>query len=145
MGIIALDLGMRGAAAGLFLMIVFVILIRARPLTTIKLLGVAMAATAVAYLIATAPLVPKSTLWWSLPILAGNPVFVWLWVRATFDDDFVFRRWHGALWLIVVCIGFAASLAWTSWPTLARTGGRLISLVALVLALSAAVQTVRTW
>ena len=145
MGIIALDLGIRGAAASLFLMIMFVILIRARPLTTIKLLGAAMAASTVAYLIATAPFVPKSTLWWTLPILAGNPVFVWLWVRATFDDDFVFRRWHGALWLIVVCIGFAASLGWTSWPTLARTGGRLISLVALVLALSAAVQTVRTW
>jgi hypothetical protein len=46
MGIIALDLGIRGAAAGLFLMIMFVILIRTRPLTTIKLLGVAMAAQA---------------------------------------------------------------------------------------------------
>ena len=69
-----------------------------------------MAASGAAYTIATAPFVPKSTLWWTLPILAGNPVVVWLWARATFDDDFVVRRWHGALWLIVVCIGFAVSL-----------------------------------
>src|SRR6266702_797279 len=100
MGIIALDLGIRGAASGLFLMIMTVILIRARPLTTIKLLGSAMSAGSVGYLIATAPFVPKSTLWWTLPILAANPVLVWLWARATFDDDFVVRRWHAALWLI---------------------------------------------
>ena len=145
MGIIALDLGIRGAAAGLFLMIMFVILIRARPLTTIKLLGAAMAAQTVAYLIATAPFVPKSTLWWTLPIMAGNPVVIWLWVRATFDDDFVIQRWHGALWLIVIGIGFSASLGWTSWPVLARAAAQSISLLTLVLALSAAVQTVRTW
>ncbi len=145
MGIIALDLGLRGAATGLFLMIMAVILIRTRPLTTIKLLGSAMAIGTAAYLIATAPFVPKSTLWWTLPILAANPVLVWLWARATFDDDFVVRRWHGALWLIVVCIGFTVSLSWTAWPTFARAGGRLLSLVSLILALSAIVQTVRTW
>ena len=82
MGIIALDLGIRGAAAGLFLMIMFVILIRTRPLSTIKLLGAAMAAQTVAYLIATAPFVPKSTLWWTLPLMAGNPVVIWLWAKA---------------------------------------------------------------
>src|SRR3954468_21486713 len=145
MGIIALDLGIRGAAAGLLLMIMFVILIRARPLTTIKLLGAAMAAQTAAYLIATAPFVPKSTLWWTLPILAGNSVVVWLWVRATFDDDFVVQRWHGALWLLPICIGFSASLGWTSWPVFAQAAARLISLLTLGLALSAAVQTVRTW
>ena len=145
MGIIALDLGIRGAASGLFLMILTVILIRARPLTTIKLLGSAMSASTVAYLIATAPFVPKTTLWWTLPILAGNPVLVWLWARATFDDDFVVRRWHGASWLIVICIGFTVSLSWTAWPTFARAGGRLLSLISLILALSAIAQTVRTW
>jgi len=145
MGIIALDLGLRGAAAGLFLMILFVILIRARPLTTIKLLGAAMAAQTAAYLIATAPFVPKSTLWWTLPLMAGNPVVVWLWVRATFDDDFVVQRWHGAFWLTIIGIGFSSSLGWTSFPVFARAAAQSISLVTLVLALSAAVQTVRTW
>jgi hypothetical protein len=103
-----------------------------------------MAAAGAVYVIATAPFVPKSTLSWTLPIVAANPVIVWLWARATFDDDFVIRRWHGALWLIVVGIGFAVSLGWTAWPTFARVGGRLISLVAVILALSAIAQTVRT-
>jgi AraC-like DNA-binding protein len=145
MGIAALDLGLRGATAALFLMAVAVILGRSRPLDAIRLLAAAMAASGAAYVIATAPFVPKSTLWWTLPIVAANPVIVWLWARATFDDDFVVRRWHGALWLIVVGIGFSVSLAWTAWPVFARTGGRLLSLVALILALSAIVQTVRTW
>src|SRR6478735_5530516 len=144
MQIIALDLGIRGAAAGLFLMIMFVILIRTRPLSTIKLLGAAMAAQTVAYLIATAPFVPKSTLWWTLPLMAGNPVVIWLWVRATFDDDFVVQRWHGAFWLMVICTGFSASLSWSVWPVFSRAAAQSISLLTLVLALSAAVQTVRT-
>lgn len=145
MGIIALDVGLRGATAALFLMAVAVVLARSRPLDAIRLLAAAMAASGAVYVIATAPFVPKSTLWWSLPIVAANPVIVWLWARATFDDDFVVRRWHGALWLIVVGIGFSVSLTWTAWPVFARNGGRLLSLVALILALSAIVQTVRTW
>jgi len=145
MGLIALDLGLRGAAAGLFLMLMVVILVRVHPFSSMKLLGAAMAATGAFFAIATAPYVPKTTLWWTLPILAGNPVLFWLWARAAFDDDFVLRYWHGALWLSVIGIGLSVSLGWTAWPTLARAGSRLLSLVALVLALSAIVQTVRTW
>lgn len=145
MGIAALDLGLRGATAALFLMAAAVVLVRARPLDAIRLLAAAMATSGAAYVIITAPFVPKSMLWWTLPFLAANPVIVWLWTRANFDDDFVIRRWHGVLWLIVVGIGFSVSLTWTAWPTFARNGGRLLSLVALILAVSAIVQTVRTW
>ena len=73
----ALDLGLRGATAGLFLMMVVVIVVRVRPLDTIKWLGTA----------------------WTMPILSANPVLVWLWAQANFDDDFLVRRWHGVLWL----------------------------------------------
>ena len=59
MGITALDLGLRGAAAGLFLMMMVVILARARPLNAIKCSASAMAAAGAAYAIATAPFVPK--------------------------------------------------------------------------------------
>jgi AraC-like DNA-binding protein len=145
MGVTALDLGLRGAAAGLFLFAVLVIAVKARPLDSIKLLGAGMAATGAAYAIVTAPFVPKAAVWWTLPIIAASPVIVWLWARATFDDDFMVRRWHGALWLGVVGLGFGAFLAWTTWPTLAKAGFHLLSIVELVLALSAAVQTVRTW
>jgi AraC-like DNA-binding protein len=145
MGIAALDLGLRGAAAALFLMMMVVLLVRVRPLDTIKWLGTAMAAGGAVYAIVTAPFVPKAAVWWTLPILAANPVLVWLWARASFDDDFKVRRWHGALWLVVVASWFSVFLTWTTWPTFAKAGVRSMSIVALVLSLSAAVQTVRTW
>src|SRR4051812_31507114 len=145
MEVTALDLGLRGAATGLFLLMTVVVLVRVRPLDTIKLLGAAMAAGGAAYAIATAPFVPKAALWWILPIMAANPVIFWLWARANFDDDFTIRRWHGVLWLVLVGIGFSVSLAWTTWPMPAKAGARSLSIVALVLSLSAAGQTVSTW
>lgn len=145
MGLTALELGLRGAAAGLFLFMSIVVLVRARPLDAIKLLGVAMSVAGAAYAIVTAPFVPKAMLIWTLPVLAGNPVIFWLWARVTFDDDFSVRRWHAALWLTIVGIGFAATLGWLSWPTPARAGAHLLSLAAVVLSLLAAIQTVRTW
>jgi AraC-like DNA-binding protein len=145
MGLTALDLGVRGATAGLFLMMAVVVLARGRPLDAIKLLGVAMAVAGAAYAVVTAPFVPKAVMVWTLPVLTANPTLFWLWARATFDDDFAVRRWHGALWLVIVGIGFAVTLGWTTWPTLAQSGARLLSTVALALALLAAMQTVRTW
>ena len=145
MEVAALDLALRGAAAGLFLMLMVVVLVRVRPLQTIRLLGAAMAASGAAYAIATAPFVPKATLWWTLPILAGNPVIFWLWARAAFDDDFTVRRWHGLLWLVIVGTGFSVFYTWTTWPMFAKAGARSLSIVALLLSLAAAVQTVRTW
>jgi AraC-like DNA-binding protein len=144
MEITALDLGLRGATAGIFLMMV-VVLLRIRPFNAAALLAAALSAGGVAYVIATAPFIPKTSLWWTMPILAGNPVILWLYARATFDDDFVVRRWHGALWLVVIGIAFSSSLTWTARPMLAQAGMRSVSLVWLVLALSAALQTVRTW
>jgi AraC-like DNA-binding protein len=144
MGLTALDLGLRGAASGLFLMMVLVLL-QLRPTNRHIILGTALAAGVVAYAVATAPFVPKSLLRWTLPFLSALPVIFWLWARTTFDDDFVIRRWHGALWLTVVGIGCSVSFAWTSWPALATSGAKTLSVVALVLALSAAVQTVETW
>jgi AraC-like DNA-binding protein len=143
-GITALDLGLRGAAAGLFLMILAVLL-RTRPLAPMKWLGAAMSASGAAYLIVTAPNVPTLALWWTLPFMAANPVVFWLWARAAFDDDFVVRRWHGVLWLVVVGIGFVGFLTWRMSPVLAKACFRSLSVVALVMALLAAIQTVRTW
>jgi AraC-like DNA-binding protein len=144
-GVTALDLGLRGAAAGLFLMMVMVMAVRVRPLDTMKRLGAAMSITGAAYAIVTAPFVPKVALLWAVPILAANPVVFWLWAQATFDDDFVVRRWHGALWLAVVGIGLSVLLTWTTWPMFAHAGVRSLSIVALVLSFGVAVQTVRTW
>jgi AraC-like DNA-binding protein len=145
LGITALDLGLRGAAAGLFLMAVVVIVARARPLDAVKWLGAAMAAMGAAYAIVSAPLMPLAVTRWTLPVMVANPVLFWLWARVTFDDDFVVRRRHGALWLAVVALGLAVSVSWTTWPMFTKAGIRLLAIGALLLCLAAAVQTVRTW
>jgi hypothetical protein len=97
------------------------------------------------FAIAMAPYFPKAWLWWSLPIVSASPVIFWLWAQSAFDDDFILKRWHGVLWLTVLGFGFLVSLTWTTWPTLARAGGRALAFAALILALAAAAQTIRTW
>jgi AraC-like DNA-binding protein len=144
MGLAAIDLGLRGAASGVFLLIVLVALQR-RAANQNAFLGIAMCAGGAFYAIVTAPYFPKASWWWTSPILSALPAMFWLWARAAFDDDFVLRRWHGALWLAIVAWGFAVSLAWPRWPALAKGGGKVLAAVALVLALAAAVQTVKTW
>jgi AraC-like DNA-binding protein len=49
------------------------------------------------------------------------------------------------LWLAMVSLGYVMTPTWTSWPALARSGARLLSVIALVLVLAVAVQTVKTW
>ena len=144
MGLTAIDLGFRGAASGVFLLIVLVALQR-RAVNQNTLLGIAMCAGGVFYAIVTAPFFPKASWWWTMPFVSSLAAVFWLWARAAFDDDFVLRRWHGALWLAVVAWGFAVSLSFPQWPALARSGGKVLSLVVLGLALAAAIQTVKTW
>ncbi|KRQ01999.1 AraC family transcriptional regulator [Bradyrhizobium manausense] len=144
MGLTAIDLGLRGAASGVFLLIILVALQR-RATSQQALLGMAMSAGGAFYAIATAPYFPKSSWWWVLPILSGQPALFWLWARAAFDDDFVLRRWHRAVLLGIVAFGFALTLGWAYTPALARVGGQGLALLNLALALAAAVQTVKTW
>ena len=61
------------------------------------ILGMALAAGAAAYAVATAPFVPKSLLRCMLPILSALPVIFWLWARATFGDDFMLKRDQAAI------------------------------------------------
>nr|WP_041757087.1 helix-turn-helix domain-containing protein [Bradyrhizobium sp. ORS 278] len=143
-GLTAIDLGLRGAASGLFTMIVLV-LIRLRPANALAILGLVMSAGGAGFAIATAPFVPASTYWWTLPILSAQPVVFWLWARAAFDDEFTLRRWHGAVWLAVIALGFTASLSWPMWPAVTKVCAKGLSAVALVLSLLAIVQTVSTW
>lgn len=143
-GLTAIDLGFRGAASGVFLLIALVTLQR-RVTNQNALLGIAMSAGGMFYAIVTAPFFPKASWWWTMPIVSSLAAVFWLWARAAFDDDFVLRRWHGALWLAIVVWGFAVSLSWPQWPALAKSGGKVLSLVVLGLALAAAIQTVKTW
>jgi AraC-like DNA-binding protein len=144
MGLTALDLGVRGATSGLFLMILLVLL-TLRPSNAKIRLGAAMAGGGAAYVIATAPFVPKAWMMAAPPVLVANPVIFWLWARATFDDDFVLKRWHGAVWLTMVSAGYLIFLGWPLWPGLSAVGVKCLSLAAVAFAILAAVQTVQTW
>ncbi|WP_338689459.1 hypothetical protein V5279_26455 [Bradyrhizobium sp. 26S5] len=88
----AIDLGCRGAAVGLALLIAGVLL-RDRSDTAVRLSAALLVAVA-ASAISSAPGFPRPWPYWSL-ILAALPssgaVLLWLWARATFDDDFVLR------------------------------------------------------
>jgi AraC-like DNA-binding protein len=146
-GLTALDLGCRGAAAGLFLMIV-AILLRDRPNSLAARLSAALYICGIAYAIREAPTFPRPWPWWSLPLALvgwGSPAVFWLWARAIFDDEFALRRWHAALWAALVGLGLLAWGGGAIWPLLGRTSDRAMALATLILALLAVAQTFATW
>jgi AraC-like DNA-binding protein len=144
--LLAWDYALRGCASGLFLMIAM-ILIRDRRLTTTTMLGPTLALVAAAGALWSAPGFPQLS-WWSAPLrfLAANgSVLVWLWARAVFDDDFRLRPWHGALWVAVGLAGLSPMLARAMWLSAADMAGQSVSVIALLFAALAGVQTLPTW
>lgn len=142
--LVAIDLGCRGAAVGLSLLIAG-LLLRDRSDTAARLsaaLVVAVAASAVT----SAPGFPRPWPYWGLILLAmscSGAVLFWLWARATFDDDFVLRPWHGAL--LAVIVGVQLFDVWPARGVLRGDLDRPLSFVYLGLALLAAAQTIATW
>jgi AraC-like DNA-binding protein len=146
-GLMAIDLGCRGAVVGLSLLIAGVLL-RDRGDSVAARLGAALLVAAAASAICAAPGFPRPWQTWSLVLLAlscGGTVVFWLWARATFDDDFVLRPWHGALWAVIVGMQLFSSGWPATWPALAQAIDRVLPLVYLGLALLAAAQTLTTW
>ena len=146
-GLMAIDLGCRGAVVGLSLLIAGVLL-RDRGDSTAARLGAALVVAAAASAICAAPGFPWPWQYWSLVLLAlscGGTVVFWLWARATFDDDFVLRPWHGALWAIIVGMQLFIAGWPATWPALAQAIDRVLPFVYLGLAILAAAQTLTTW
>jgi AraC-like DNA-binding protein len=146
-GLMAIDLGCRGAVVGLSLLIAGVLL-RDRGDSVAARLGAALVIAAAASAICEAPGFPRPWQIWSLVLLAlscGGTVVFWLWARATFDDDFVLRPWHGALWAVIVGMQLFAAGWPATWPALAQAIDRVLPFVYLGLALLAAAQTLTTW
>jgi AraC-like DNA-binding protein len=146
-GLLSIDLGLRGAVVGLSLLIAAVGL-RDRRDSTVARLGAALAVGAAASAICSAPNFPRPWVGWSLVLLAlssGGSVVFWLWARAAFDDDFVLRRWHGALWAAIV----GTQLFVAGWPVQSPALDRALDLALqatyLGLALLAVAQTLATW
>jgi len=145
-GLLSIDLGLRGAAVGLSLLFAAVAL-RDRRDSTVALLGAALAVAAAASVICAAPNFPRWP-WWSLVLLAlasGGAVIFWLWARAGFDDDFVLRPWHGALWAAPVGIEQLVAGGFVDWPVPGQALDRAVQVGSLGLALLAVAQTLATW
>jgi AraC-like DNA-binding protein len=146
-GLLAIDLGCRGAVVGLSLLIAAVLL-RDRGHSTVSRLSAALLVSAAASTICSAPGFPWPWQYWSLFLLAlscGGPVIFWLWARATFDDDFVLQWWHGALWAAIVGLQVFVSGWSVKWPALGQPIDRVLPFVYLGLALLGAAQTLATW
>lgn len=146
-GLLSIDLGLRGATVGLSLLLAAVAL-RDRRDSTVARLGAALAVSAAASTICSAPAFPRDWPWWALILLAlasGGPVVFWLWARAAFDDDFVLRRWHGAFWAAMAGIELIVAGGIVPWPAPGRTLDHAVQAMSLVLALLAVVQTLATW
>ena len=145
-GLIALDNGLRGAAAGLFLVIAVVIL-REHSARNAARVSAVLAGAGAAYAITAAPGFPAEWHWWSLPLIAlssSGPITFWLWARAAFDDDFVFRPWHGGLWTAVVGLRLIVFCGAITGPT-ASAIDRALTLTNLGLVVLAVAQTLATW
>lgn len=147
MALTALDLGLRGAVVGLFL-VVCAVLLRSTLVRPADSLGAALGIAGAAYAISTAPFFPKWSFGWNSPFVLlamGSPVIFWLWARAVFEQNFVLRAWHGAAWAVMACLGLVTYNGWSSWPSLAVTSGHALALASIGFALLAAAQIPKGW
>jgi len=147
MALTALDLGLRGAVVGLFL-VVCAVLLRSTLVRPAASLGAALGIAGAAYAISTAPFFPKWSFGWNSPFVLlamGSPVIFWLWARAVFEQNFVLRAWHGAAWAVMAGLGLVTYNGWSSWPSLAVTSGRALALASIGFALLAAAQIPKGW
>jgi len=147
MALTALDLGLRGAVVGLFL-VVCAVLLRSTVVRPAANLGAALGLAGAAYAISTAPFFPKWSFGWNSPVVLlamGSPVIFWLWARAVFEENFVLRAWHGAAWAAMAVLGLVTYNGWTSWPSLATTSGRALALASLGFGLLGAAQIPKGW
>jgi AraC-like DNA-binding protein len=146
-GLMSIDLGLRGAVVGLCLLIAALAL-RDRRDSMAAQLGAALAIGAAASMICSAPTFPRPFAWWGLLLLAvasANSVVFWLWARAAFDDDFVPRPWHGALWVAVAVAQWLDASGITRSAAVELAIERTLSFTFLGLALLAVAQTLLTW
>jgi len=146
-GLMSIDLGLRGAVVALCLLIAALAL-RDRRDSMAAQLGAALAIGAAASMICSAPTFPRPFAWWGLLLLAvasANSVVFWLWARAAFDDDFVPRPWHAALWAVVAVAQWLEASGITRSAALELAIDRTLSFTFLGLALLAVAQTLLTW
>jgi hypothetical protein len=148
MALTALDIGLRGAVVGLFLVVCAMLLLRYPTVHRAASLGAAMGVAGAAYAISTAPFFPTWSFGWSSPFVAlgmSCPVVLWLWARMIFDEHFALRPWRAAIWALMAGLGVVAYNGWTSWPAVAANCGHLLAAASIAFAVLAVAQTAKGW
>jgi AraC-like DNA-binding protein len=90
----------------------------------------------------------QAGVFWRVPVLglaAAGPVVFWLWARVVFDDDFILRARHAALWALLAAGELVSAYGGARWSRLGSIADTLVQLAALGLAVLAAAQTMATW
>jgi AraC-like DNA-binding protein len=143
----ALELGVHGAACGLFLLLAGLIWRDRRQIRSGPL-GVALMVGAAASSVNSVPGFEQAGVFWRAPVLAlaaGSPAVFWLWARVVFDDDFIQRARHAALWALLAVGELVNAYGDGTWPWLGPVADTLVQLAALGLVVLAAAQTIATW
>ncbi|BAM91441.1 AraC family transcriptional regulator [Bradyrhizobium oligotrophicum S58] len=150
MSLPALVLGAHGAACGLFLLAAGLTW-RDRSRTRIGQLTAAVLLGAAAASVNSVPGFGQAWIVWRAPVLAlaaGNAVVFWLWARAVFDDEFILRARHLALWVLFVASELLSAYGPVIWSPLDPVGDladKVVQIAGLGLAVLAAAQSMATW
>jgi len=143
----AVALGMHGAACGLFLLIACLTW-RDRRQTRVGRLSAALTLSAAASAVNSVPGFGQAEVVWRAPVLAlaaGSVVVFWLWARIVFDDDFILRARHAALWALSVAGELFSAYGCAKWPRAGSLADLVVQLVGVGLAVLAITQTMATW
>src|SRR6516165_8932159 len=144
----AFDLGCRGAAAALTLLVAG-LLVREHGRAWAARLGAAFAIGVASYTFCSKPGFAAHLEVWQAPILAlcaGNTAVFWLFARAVFDDGFEPRWRHAAVWGVLAGLGLLEFFVLVpARSPIAVPLGAALSLASLGFAILAVVQTVSGW
>jgi len=150
MSLPAIELGLHGAACGLFLLAAGLTW-RDRRQTRVGQLTAAVLLGAAASSLNSVPGFGQAGFVWRAPVLglaAGSVVMFWLWARAVFDDDFILRPWHAALWALFAASEWLSAygpVAWAPLDPIADLADKIVQIASLGLAVLAAAQSMATW
>jgi AraC-like DNA-binding protein len=142
------NLLLRGGVA-MLLLVVAALMARDHGRIVAGKLGAAFALGVAAYAICSCAGLHEGVGLWAAPILAlsvGNNLVFWLFARSLFDDRFVPKAWHGALWAAFAALGLTLGFVLEpSHSPLTRPVEIVLTLSPMVFAVLAAVQTVASW
>jgi len=143
----AVELGVHGAACGLFLLLAGLAW-RDRRQTVSGLVTAALMLSAAASSINAVPGFQQAGVVWRAPMLAlsaGGAAVFWLWVRVIFDDEFVPRARHALPWVLLVVGILLSAYGDGIREGVAHVAEVLVQLAALLLAVLALFSTTATW